>query len=146
MTTRGRALPAAALAAAASLAGCVSGAYWHGSVDEPIAAERLEALRPGVATLGRCLDALGAPNRVFEHRVAADGTSGVALLWFWRDAAGWGLEVSGGDELPGSVAVERDAADLPGCVLWFGSDLVLERWRLGTVGELAPTRRRPSAR
>ena len=34
---------------------------------------------------------------------------------------------------------------LPGCVLWFGPDLVLERWQRGTLGDLLPGRQRPSA-
>jgi hypothetical protein len=30
-------------------------------------------------------------------------------------------------------------------MLWFGPDLVLERWQLGRIGELVATRARPSA-
>ncbi len=140
---RAAALLAAALA---PLSGCVTGSYSHASVDEPIAAERFAALQPGTSTLAGCLAELGAPNRVFEYAVAADGAAGMALLWFWRDASGWGIEVSGfTDDAPGSVSIDRLAAELPGGMLWFGSDLVLERWRLGKVGELAPARRRASA-
>ncbi len=124
---------------------CVSGAYNADSLHEPLAAERLDALRPGHDTLATCLASLGAPNRVLEYRVEPDGSSGMVLLWFWRNAEGWGIELSSpSDEVPASVAYGADAADLPGCVLWFGADLVLESWRAGPIGELLPGRVRPS--
>ena len=135
----------ATLSLAALLPACVSGNYEADSVDEPFVPEQLNALRAGHDTLATCLDALGAPNRVFEYRVAPDGTSGMALLWFCRGQVGWGVEVSSPtDEVPASVAFDSSDAHLPGCVLWFGSDLVLEMWRAGTVGDLLPRRVRPS--
>jgi hypothetical protein len=146
------ALPAKALAAVAALAsslssaGCVQGSYSGDSIDEPIVEQRLAELQAGRTTLGHCLDTLGAPNRVYEHHLAADGTSGMALLWFWRAESGWGIEVSGSDEMPGSVSFDQVDANLPACMLWFGPDLLLERWRAGPVGELAPSRRRPTPR
>ena len=125
---------------------CVTGSYQHGVVDEPVAASAIESLRPEVDTLATCLQRLGAPQRVFEYRVAADGSAGMALLWYWRDAVGWGIDVSSGDDsVPGSVSFDALAAELPGCMLWFGPELVLERWRQGPVGELAPAKRRPSS-
>jgi hypothetical protein len=133
------------LVALLATAGCVTGSYNHVSADEPIADERVAALAAGKATLTDCLSALGAPNRVFEYDVGADGRSGAALLWYWRDQSGWGLDVSSGDEsLPGSVSFESVAGELPGYMLWFGPDLVLERARRGTVGDLVPGRLRPS--
>jgi hypothetical protein len=138
-----RALLALALA---PLAGCVTGSFERALVDEPIPAERLAALRPGADTLAACLERLGAPNQVFEYRVAPDGSAGMALLWFWRGASGWGIDVSGGDEAaPGSVSWDALATELPGCMLWFTPELVLERWRQGLVGDLAPERRRPAS-
>src|SRR5204863_6948788 len=108
-------------------------------------AEQLGALRPGHDTLATCLHALGAPNRVFEYRVEADGSSGMALLWYSRAEVGWGVDVSSPvEEAPASVAFDSSDASLPGCVLWFGKDLVLEMWRAGTVGDLLPRRVRPS--
>ena len=139
----------AAAAASALLlgTGCVQGSYNHVSVDEPVRAEQLSALQPGQSTLADCLRDLGAPHRVFEYRVADDGQAGMALLWFWRDAAGWGIDVSGGTrDASGSVSFDQLSTDLPGCLLWFGADLRLERWRTGTLGDLLPGRRRPSAR
>ncbi|MEO6593259.1 MAG: hypothetical protein ABIP94_00740 [Planctomycetota bacterium] len=46
--------------------------------------------------------------------------------------------------MPGSFEWSPQSAELPGCVLWFGADLVLERWRSGRIGELLPDRVRPS--
>lgn len=138
------ALPALALVLAN--AGCVTGSYARASIDEPVLLPRLEALQPGRDDLGTCLAALGAPQRVFEYQVAADHTSGAALLWYWRDASGFGVDVSSGTrDVPGSLQLDYLGTDLPGCMLWFGPDLVLERWQLGQVGDLLPTRVRPGA-
>ena len=124
---------------------CVSGEYAADSNDEPLAAERLGAMHAGPDTLATCLHALGAPNRVYEYRVEPDGSSGMALLWYWRQEVGWGVEVSSPtDEVPASASYGASDAELPGCVLWFGKDLVLEMWRTGAVGDLLPRRVRPS--
>lgn len=145
VSRQGNGCTVAAMALALFAPACVSGAYNADSLYEPIVSERLEALRPGHDTLATCLQALGAPNRVLEYHVEPDGSSGMALLWFWRDAEGWGIELSSpADEVPASVAYSAAAADLPGCVLWFGADLVLELWRVGPIGELLPGRVRPS--
>jgi hypothetical protein len=135
----------AALAACAGLAACVTGRYRHVSRDEPLDRDALAALEPGRATLATCLAALGAPHRVSEHRPAADGSAGMVLLWVWQDAAGWGLQLSSSYE-DAPLSVEYDATDreLPAVALWLGPDLVLERVRTGTVGELEP-RARPRA-
>lgn len=130
---------------AALLAGCVTGSYSHTSVNEPLPQEWLAALQPGTDTLASCLERLGAPNRVFEYRVGPDRTSGMALLWVWRDEAGFGVEVSGAvKDISGSVSYDQLNKELPGCVLWFGPDLVLETWRQGRIGDLLPRRARPS--
>lgn len=135
----------AALLCLLLLAACVSGDWSRAAVGEPMAAERLERLRAGVDTLDDCLAALGAPDRVFEHEVAPDGSSGMALVWFWRDEAGFGVDVSSGrDEIPGRFEFDYAGIDLPGCVLWFDRDLVLENWRRGLVGDLVPRRQRPA--
>jgi hypothetical protein len=69
----------------------------------------------------------------------------VALLWTWRDVAGWGIDVSAGtDEASANFSFNQDQADQPGCVLWFDPELRLERVRWGLVGELLPDRVRPA--
>lgn len=136
MTRRaGIALATLALAAA----GCVSGSYARATIDEPLPTARLDALQAGRDDLAACLRVLGAPHRVFEYRTDGGGPSGAALLWFWRDSRGFGVEVSSpSDQVPGSVSFDFAGADLPGCMLWFGPDLVLERWQQGLVGDLLP--------
>jgi hypothetical protein len=138
---------AAAVAAAALLASaCVTGSYDHLSINEPLPAGQLAVLRPGEHALTDCLTALGAPNRVFEYRVEPDLTSGMALLWIWRETRGFGVQVSGAyKEVSGSFEYDDSATDLEGCMLWFDRDLVLERWRRGLVGDLVPGQKRPSA-
>ncbi len=129
----------------AALAGCVSGDYARTTFDEPVVTARLELLRPRQDDLGRCLAMLGAPHRVFEYRVAPDLTAGMALLWYWREGRGFGIEVSSpSDDVPGSLSFDLDGLDLPGCMLWFGPDLVLEGWRSGRVGDLLAQRARPA--
>lgn len=135
---------AALLLVAAVASACVTGSYQHAGIDEPVPAARLEALRPGHDDLAACLTALGAPHRVFEYRVGDDGSSGAALLWFWRDASGFGVDVSSGSrDVPGSLQFDFLGTDLPGCMLWFLPDLRLERWQRGLVGDLLPQRLRP---
>lgn len=125
---------------------CVTGNYQHVSIDEPVRDEWLAALRPGSDSLTACLQRLGAPHRVFEYRVAPDLTSGMALLWFWRDEAGWGVRVSGGARgVSGSLSLDQLDTELPGCVLFFGPDLVLESWQRGRIGELLKGRRKRPA-
>ena len=126
-------------------AGCVTGEWRQDSRDEPFPALRVEALRPGTDTLRECLASLGAPHHVFEYAVAGDGASGMALVWISRDASGFGIDVSSGtDEVPGSFQFDSDDVELPACVLWFDRELLLERWRIGTVGELLRSRVRPA--
>lgn len=128
--------------------GCVRASYDQVSFNEPIASAQVQALQPGRDDLGSCLEVLGAPVDVFEYRVADDGTSGMALVWFWQHEVGWGLRVSAPVARNASASFDWDWAgtDTPGVVLWFGPDLVLERREQGRVGELIPSRRRPSPR
>ena len=133
-------LPALALGA------CVTGDYSQVSFNEPVDLQALRAMKPGEDDLASVLAQLGAPVDVREYRVGPDLTSGVALVWYWSQQYGWGLDISApvGDDT--SVSFEMDFAgnDLPGCVLWFDERLVLESWREGLVGELLQGRRRPA--
>ena len=130
-----------------SLAGCVKGEYAQRTINEPIDLQRLRQLEVGKDDLGSCLAVLGAPLDVREYGVAADGTSGMALVWFWRRNVGWGLQMSAAITRDASVSFEFDweGTYLPGCVLWFDQDLKLTNYREGKVGELLAKRRRPSA-
>lgn len=115
--------------------------YVRYRTDEPVALGSLEALQAGQDDLTACLAALGAPARAFEFR-----GSGMALLWVWRDVDDWSFDVSVPlqDNVSASFELDLTDTELPGCMLWFGPDLVLERWRRGTIGELLPARARPS--
>lgn len=134
------------LAGCCCAAGCVTGSYERGSVDEPIVDRRLADLQVGTDDLGSCLRALGAPHRVFEVAVGPDLESGMALLWVWRAESGFGVQVSvSARDLSASWSGDFAGADLPGCMLWFGTDLRLEGWRRGQLGELLAGRRRRPA-
>lgn len=127
-------------------AGCVTGNYNQVSINEPVDLEQLRALVPGRDDLTSCLQKLGAPVDVQEYSVNPDRTSGVALVWYWSQQYGWGLDISAPVSRDASVSFEMDFGGnhLPGCVLWFDERLVLESWREGLVGELLSGRRRPA--
>ncbi|MGC6486798.1 MAG: hypothetical protein ACON4Z_04075 [Planctomycetota bacterium] len=131
---------------ALALCGCVRGSYSQVSVNEAVDLAALRALEAGRDDLATVLRQLGAPVDVREYRVGPDRSSGVALVYSWSRNYGWGLDISApvGDD--NSVSLELDFAgtDLPGCVLWFDRDLVLERWQEGLVGDLLRGRRRPA--
>lgn len=128
-------------------AGClVSGSYKRETINEPVDRESLSALQPGVDDLARCLAVLGAPVDVREYQVDVDRGSGLALIWYWSDRAGWSAKASPFVRSQ-SLSFEFDytGTDLPGCVLWFDRNLKLEAYREGMVGQLVAARRRPSA-
>lgn len=129
------------------LTSCVTGEYGQKTINEPVDLQLLRELKVGEDDLGSCLAALGAPIDVREYDVASDGTSGMALVWYWSEQVGWGIQVSGSVAEDASISFEFDWAgtDLPGCVLWFDRELKLTGYREGLVGELLPKRRRPSA-
>ena len=131
---------AALLLVAIAPAACLS--YERTRVDEPLAAQELAQLVDGRSTLGECLAALGAPTAVMEYR-----GDGMALVWSWQDEDEWGFELSVPvtDQANVNFNLDLGAADRPGAVLWFGPDLVLERWRQGRLGELLPRRVRPAS-
>lgn len=135
-----------AAATAFLAAGCVTGDWRGATIDEPVPSERLDALRPGRDTLRECLASLGAPTFVQEHARRTDGSAGMVLVWTWSDAGGFGVNLSTGrDDAPVRLEYDQDGTDQPACVLWFDRDLVLERWRTGTTGELLPRRVRSAA-
>lgn len=143
MSRAARSLGAALLVA--TLPACITGSYERVRLQEPVRETDLAGLTPGQSALGECLQRLGAPWRVLEYDVDVDGNSGAALLWTWRDAAGWGLKAEYGDEsVSGSVSYDAVAAAQPACMLWFDHHLVLQRWRMGTAGDLMPRRQRPA--
>ena len=121
------------LALALLLQGCVN-VYWEVEhVQEPITDGTLAKLEPGKDDLGRCLQVLGAPHFVWEY-----AGNGAALAWVSSDTSAWGFSVSYSIEwfAPTSFRWDQGFANLPGVVLWFGPDLVLERWKRGRMRDL----------
>jgi hypothetical protein len=108
--------------------------------DEPVAPDLLAVLRPG-QSLDDCMRSLGAPNQCFEYR-----GDGVAMLWAWSDTDALSVDVSLPLQDQVSASFDLDLADTEaqGCMLWFGPDLRLERWKQGRLGDLLPGRTRPS--
>lgn len=131
----GRGIAAVGLAL---LPSCVG--YLRFRENEPLERERIEALRPGVDDLGQCLSQLGAPVHVFEYRI-----DGMVLLWTWQDTDDWSLDVSlpVTDFANAEFELDLTASERPGCALWFGPDLILERVRQGRIGDLLDPRARP---
>lgn len=120
-------------------AGCLG--YVRTRIDEPLPPSTLERLVEGGSTLAECLADLGAPVHALEYR-----GDGMALIWTWQDEGDWSFDVSlpVSDSVNVSFDLDLTATDRPGAVLWFGPDLVLERWRQGLLGDLLPTRSRPA--
>lgn len=127
----------------AGLTGCLQVRYVGRQVEEPQTAAGLAGLQPGRDDLGAVLAQLGAPHFVWEYR-----GDGIALGWVWQESAGWELRASYNVIRFGSASLnlEWEDSNLPGVVLWFDADLVLERWRRGVMRELASgLRRRPAS-
>lgn len=126
------------VAAAAVLPGCVQIVRYR--VDEPVPGSAVQALQPGREDLGQCLAALGAPTEVLAYR-----GDGMALVYSWTDMLDWGFEFSVPlqDYVSASFSFDSGDATRPGCVLWFGPDLVLERRECGSLGALLQRRVRP---
>lgn len=125
-------------------ASCVRGRYRRVLLNEPVDQAAFAALRPGEDTLETCMRALGAPVQVVEHRVGPGRASGVALAYYWLDSSSWGVSVSPPRSSGVSYRFDSTGADLPGCVLWFDEQLLLERSSAGMVGAMLPRSRRPA--
>lgn len=120
------------------LSSCVG--YLRFRENEPVPRATLERLRPGTDDLEHCLALLGAPVQVFEYR-----GDGMALLWSWQDTDDWSIDVSVplAESVNANFDLDLTFLERPGCVLWFGPDLVLGGWRAGMIGERNGGRARP---
>lgn len=132
------ALAAALLALAAS--GCLRVTWRRESFHEPLPREAIESLRPG-DDLARCLDALGAPLFVLEHK-----GEGLALAYGWRldDRKGVRISAPMVRRLDASFDYQDRSSDLPGIVLFFDADWRLERVQRGFLRDLLPRSPRPT--
>lgn len=133
---------AAVLLLAPLLGSCASGRWDRSRSQSQIREDRLAQLPPSGVGLDRCLEILGAPNYVWEHRV-----HGLICVWAWSDARGLSAKVSGTSQnwtraLSFSYTDARLEAE--GLVLWFDDDWVLEGWRTGYLRDLTGEPPRPA--
>ena len=107
------------------------------------AANAVDGLRPGQATLADSLGALGAPLYVWEWH--ADG---MALAWGWSDddRKGLSLSVPVAQRLSASLSYMRDMGKLNGIVLFFDAHAALVELRHGRLSEIheETAQKRPS--
>jgi hypothetical protein len=113
--------------------GCITGGYYRQQLFAPVTRANLARLEPGKSTLGDALEVLGAPLLVWEWQ-----GDGAALAWGWRDSARWGFSVSVpvGDSSATAFTWDKLAHDLPGAVLFFSADGLLQEAREGKLSEI----------
>ena len=126
-----------------ALPSCVRFQYARFNINAPIEVRAVDELRPGESRLEDCLQALGAPIKVWEY---ADG--GVALAYGWQDESDWGFHVSWSFEVLVSASFDysRATQHMYGVVLLLDKDLALLRVRRGLLTSITADleRRRPA--
>jgi len=127
--------------AACTLSSCLSANFNRSKELEALAEPALETLEIGESGLAACLDALGAPTRVWE----VDG--GAALAWYWVDRSDWGVtfSVPAGDAVSANLSYGDFAVDAEGAVLFFDQEWQLAALRRGQIAELLKEERRRPA-
>lgn len=119
--------------ACGGLASCIGFSWQRTVVHRPIAPESLADLPRSGVPLAECLERLGAPTYVQEHRV-----HGLVLAWSWVHDRNLGASVS----VPlsrwqnASFSYTNIRSKERGYVLWFDEELVLEDWREGFLRQL----------
>lgn len=126
------------------LAGCISLNYISFVTEEPIADERVAALKPDRDDLTSCLRALGAPTLVWELP-----NGGVAVSYGWINEAHWGFSISlpipDFDFQSASFDYDDEHARTIGFVLIFDGALVLRIVRRGYLRDITGDLKRPPA-
>jgi hypothetical protein len=136
-----RARTGAVLLLALLSSSCLSGRWQRTVFNQPIAAEVVEELPVG-ASLKDCLDVLGAPTIVREHRV-----HGLLLAWAWgKDrTVGASLSVPVYRSLGVSMGYNDRRVRPRGVVLWFDEEWVLERRDVGWLDAFVADERKPAS-
>ena len=113
--------------------GCITGGYSRQRLFEPVMRSHLELLVPGKSTLADALQLLGAPLLVWEWQ-----GDGAALAWGWGDTARWGFAISLplGDTSATAFTWDKLASELPGAVLFFSADGLLQEAREGKLSQI----------
>ena len=130
-----------ALLVACLVSSCLSATWNRSRTLEALATPALDSLEVGHADLGECLEALGAPTRVWEV------DRGTALAWHWVDRNNWGLTLSvpTGEAASANLSYGDIANDAEGAVLFFDNSWRLVGLRRGQIADLlAEARRRPT--
>ena len=104
-------------------ASCLSGNWNRSIYQQPISVEVIEELPVGTSLQG-CLDVLGAPTLVREHRV-----HGLLLAWAWgKDRTlGASLSIPVYRSMGFSLGINDRRVRPRGVVLWFDEEWKLER-------------------
>lgn len=125
------------------LPGCLSCGWRRATSFSPPPRDAIAALVPGRSTLADCLELLGAPLHVWEHK-----GEGAALAWGWAESSGWGLSLSVPVYRQASASLSWDDLDarMNGLVLVFDEDWKLDLVREGYLRDLRAqlVRRRPA--
>ena len=110
--------------------GCGSFTYSRVNFNQPRSDAQIESLNEG-DDLGRCLDVLGAPDRVWPTG------HGMAMVYTWRHEVGWGVRASTAiNSLPISFTYSQDKNKLHGVVLHFDDGYKLDYIERGFVSKL----------
>lgn len=132
-----------AACATAPLAGCIQLRWTKRNIEDPVSPAAVESMWPGTDTLHSALVKLGAPHYVWEYR-----GEGMALAWVHQEEDDFGLRVSYSLSRGPSASFRFDDSqlDVPGVVLWFDDELVLEKVRQGNLRDLTEElSRRPAS-
>jgi len=110
--------------------GCGSFTYSRVNFNQPRSDEQIESLNEG-DDLGRCLDVLGAPDRVWPTG------HGMAMVYTWLHEFGWGARVNTSiSYFPVSFNYAQDKSKLHGVVLHFDDNYKLDYVERGFVSKL----------
>jgi len=120
---------------------CISGNYTRNLQNRPLL-EYAEAQLPqsGVG-LDECLETLGAPSGVFEHKI-----HGLLLIYAWDHQRQWtaSFSVPTGESASPSFNVSNLRRNQEGIVLWLDADWELVEWKHGYVRTLIGDDPRPA--
>jgi len=111
---------------------CVNFDWMRDTSDKVITEAVTDGLAGENVELAHCLELLGAPHFVQEHRV-----HGLVLIYAWQRDRDLGLSVSVsiGDWNP-SISYTDAYLRGKGLVLWFDEGYVLEKWQRGNLAEI----------
>lgn len=132
-----------AACATVPLTGCIQLRWTARNIENAVSPTAVESMWPGTDTLQTALGKLGAPHYVWEYH-----GEGMALAWVHQQEVDFGMRVSYSVSRGPSASFRFDDSqlDVPGVVLWFDGQLVLEKVRKGNLRDLTEElSRRPAS-